>query len=405
VNALIVIHYPVFGGPHNQVLRLKAALAERGWDSLVVLPAEPGNAADRLRLAGVAVDQIPLHRLRARLDPRLHLRYIAGFAPEVGRIRRLIRMRRIDLVVVGGLVNPHAAVAAHLERVPVVWQVLDMSTPAPLWGLLRPLVRRLAHALMFDGQALLDHYVGSAAGFPPSFVFYPPVDTERFRPSGEFRRRSREALGVPGDAPVVGMVANLNPEKGIEYFIRAAALIYRQCPDAWFLVVGAKYATHETYFARLQLEMRESGVPLERFVLAGERPDVEYLYPAMDVKLITSIREGTTTTAMEAMACGLPVVATDVGAVHEVVEQGSTGFLVAPRNPESIAEATLRLLANDGLRQAMGEAARQQAVSRFDVRRCADTFVRAYETALAQSHRWRGGALSAAGPASEERVD
>ncbi len=94
------------------------------------------------------------------------------------------------------------------------------------------------------------------------------------------------------------------------------------------------------------------------------------------------------TVILEAMACGVPVVATDVGAVREVVEDGVTGFVVPPLDPQAIAHATLRLLDDAELRARMGEAARRRAVERYDVEVCADTHVQAFEAAIAH-HRLR----------------
>ena len=87
-RVLFVIHFPVFGGPHNQALRLAHPLLARGWDTVVVLPAEPGNAAERLRAAGVEVVTMPLHRLRASTNPQLLLGLLAGVAPESVRSAR-----------------------------------------------------------------------------------------------------------------------------------------------------------------------------------------------------------------------------------------------------------------------------------------------------------------------------
>jgi glycosyltransferase involved in cell wall biosynthesis len=129
-----------------------------------------------------------------------------------------------------------------------------------------------------------------------------------------------------------------------------------------------------------------SGVPPERFIFAGDCPDVENYYPAMDVKLITSVprSEGTPTTAMEALACGVPVVATDVGAVREVVEDGVTGFMVPPLDSRAIAAATLTLLQNGATHAQMRENGCRRALERFDVKVCTDTHVRAFEAALAR---------------------
>jgi glycosyltransferase involved in cell wall biosynthesis len=379
-----MIHYPVFGGPHNEVLRLAGPLAERGWEPLVVLPLEPGTAVERLESAGVEVVQTPLHRLRATFEPSHHVRMAGTFRREVSAIRRLLIQRRIDLVVIGGLVNPHGAVAARLEGVPVVWQIVDTRPPVLIRRALTSLVLRLSDAVMFNGRALIRSHVGGRALDIPYTVYDPPVDTALFTVSPERRRRTRRLLGIPDDALVVGTVANLNPQKGLEFFIRAAAIMYRALPDTRFMSVGAHHATHHGYEKQLESELSSSGIPRERFIFTGGRSDVEEFYPAMDVKLITSVprSEGTTTTAAEAMACGLPVVSTDVGAVREVVEDGVTGFIVPPRDTKALARHALRLLENDDLRSRIGAAGRRQALERFDVSVCVPKYIRVFETAV-----------------------
>ena len=182
MNLLSIFHYPIFGGPHNQALRLSAPLATRGWKTRVLLPQEPGNAGERLRNAGIDVTTMPLHRLRATGNPLTQSRFVAGLWREVGEIRRLIREGDIDLVQIHGLVNPHGAIAARLEGVPVVWQILDTRPPMVLRRLLMPLVARLAQSVMFDGDALTAVHPGAAALSARSFVSYPPVYVRGFYP-------------------------------------------------------------------------------------------------------------------------------------------------------------------------------------------------------------------------------
>ena len=142
-RCLFVIHYPVFGGPHNQALRLAPTLRSLGWETIVLIPDQPGNAAERLRAADIPTLEASLGRLRASADPRHHLRFVSGFPHEVRLIRSLIRELQIDLVLLGGLVNPHGAIAGRLEGVPIVWQILDTLPPRALRRGLMPLVTRL----------------------------------------------------------------------------------------------------------------------------------------------------------------------------------------------------------------------------------------------------------------------
>ncbi len=390
MKVLCVVHYANFGGPHNEALRLREPLRRQGWEIEVAIPDEPGSAAERLGAEGVPVHVLPLSRLRASPDPRLLGRFLRDFRPTVRGLEATIEAAGADVVQIGGLVNPHAAFAARRAGAAVVWQIVDSRAPATLRRLAMPFVRRLADAVMFDGEALIELHGGRDSLAAPVFVYFPPVSTARLVPSTEHRKEVREELGIPADAPVVGMVSSFNPMKGVEHFLDAAALVAEARPDAWFVLVGGAPESHRSYEERLRRRAAELALP-NPVVFAGERTDVERWYPAFDVDLITSLprSEGTTTTAMEAQACGIPVVATQVAAVAEVVADGVTGLLVPPEEPRAIADAVLELLGDDTLRRQMGAAGRKAAVERFDSERAADVYVRAYEAALSHAGRRR----------------
>src|SRR5690348_4977826 len=208
MKALCVVHSPFFGGPHNEALRLKEPLRRRGWEIEVAIPDEPGSAAPRREAGDVPVHVLPLSRLRASPDPRLLLRFARDFGPTVRALEGAIEATGADVVQIGGLVNPHAAFAARRAGAAVVWQIVDSRAPAPLRRVAMPFVRRLADAVMFDGEALVALHGGRETLRVPAFVYFPPVDTERFVPSAVDRRAVREELGIPADAPVVGTVSS-----------------------------------------------------------------------------------------------------------------------------------------------------------------------------------------------------
>jgi glycosyltransferase involved in cell wall biosynthesis len=385
MKVLLVVHSPFFGGPHNEALRLREPLRRRGWEIEVAIPDEPGSAARRLEAGGVPVRLLPLSRLRAAPDPRLLLRFLRDFRPSVRRLESAIEETGADVVQIGGLVNPHAAVAARRRGAAVVWQVVDSRPPALVRRSAMVLVRRFADAVMFDGQSLVPLHAGTSLTMP-TFVYYPPVDTKRFVPDRERGLETRAELGIPPEARVVGTVSSLVPMKGLENFIAAAGRIAEAQPDVWFVIVGSTPSSHAAYAERLRRQAAQLHLP-QPIVFAGERVDVERWYPAFDVDLITSVErsEGTTTTALESQSCGVPVVATRVGAVGDAVEDGVTGVLVEPGRPEAIAEAVLRLLGDAPLRARMGAAGREAAIDRFDAEQVADVYVQAYEAALAHA--------------------
>jgi glycosyltransferase involved in cell wall biosynthesis len=378
---LFVIHYPVFGGPHNQALRLAEPLAANGWETIVVLPDEPGNAVGRLRGAGVDVVQIPLRRLRAVADPRVQLRFLTSIRGDVERIRGLIRTLQPSLVVIGGLVNPQAAVAARLEGVPVVWQLLDTRAPMALRLTLMPLVRGLAEVVMTNGYGVAEAQPGAVAFGDRLFPFFSPVDLELFRPDERRRAYARTELGIAPGELVIGTVGNLTPMKDHGTFLRAAREVLRAFANVRFVILGASYAYREDYTAGLWRQAEQLGLTRgNRLIIRDPGARVADLAPALDVFWLTSERrsEGTSTAVGEAMALALPVVATNVGALGETILEDKTGFLVPPGSPEQLATRTYRLLEDESLRVRMGAAARERAAQLFGLDACLEIHLRAF---------------------------
>ena len=389
-RVLYVIHYSVFGGPHNQALRLAAPLRDRGWETIVLLPDQPGNAASRLRSGGVEVVTMPLHRVRAGKDPRLVGGLLAGIGPEVRAIRRVIRDRSVDLVQVGGLVNPHVAIAARFERVPVVWQLLDTRAPLPLAMVSMIFVRGLADVVMSTGRSVALFHPGGKKLESRLVPYFPPVDVSLFRPRPEDREAARASWGIGLDSPVVGCVANVNPQKGMVDLIHAFVQVRSRFPDARLVLVGAEYATHSRYSADVRAAIAAGSLREgEDVVFAGERADVERQLAGFDVFAFAPVPrgEGISTSVLEAMAAGLPVVTTAVAGLPEAIEDGVNGRVVPPRDASAFAGAIVALLDDPVAAKQMGDTARISAVERFSVEACVASHVKAYELALAGRRR------------------
>ena len=391
-EVLYVIHYPDFGGPQNQALQTVGPLAARGVTTIVVLPDEPGNAAARLRVAAIDVIQMPLHRLRAVPDPILQARFLACLPREVAALRRIIRERSIDVVQVGGLVNPHAAIAARLEGVGVVWQLLDTRAPMALRRILMPWVLRLADVVMATGRGVARVHPGATSLGSRLVPFYPPVDTSAFRPDPGRRAAARDQLGVASEATLIGTVANVTPQKGLEHFVAIADELFARRPDSRFVILGSAMDTHRAYEATIRRMVRESTVGRAGALhVVDPGIHVPALMPSLDLFLMTSVphSEGVSTTVLEAMASGIPVVSTDVGALSEVVVDGVTGRIVAPLDDRAMVEAVVALLDDVEACASMGAEARRRATERYDVEVCADTHMRAYRLAAARAGRRR----------------
>ncbi len=392
MHVLSVIHHPVWGGPHNRNSLVAPLLEQRGIRVTVLLPDEKGNAAERMRGRGMHVVQMPLGRLRGKLDPRVHVRLVAGLREEVRHIRELIRDEDIDLVLVNGLVNPQAAIAGHLERVAVTWQLLDTFAPFPLRVAFMPVVRGVADSVMTSGDACARVHPWTDGLKARLVSFFPVVDVERFRPDAARRAAARRELGLPSDCVVVGNVSNLNPMKGHLTFVRAAGVLRRSRPDTRFVILGATYSHRPGYLDQVLAEAATAGLRQGRdLVVLDPQNRVAELAAAFDIFWLTSEprSEGIPTVVGEAMALGVPVVATDVGSVSESVGEGEDagGLLVAPRDVAGLASATLKLMDDDERRRGLGAAGRRRAVVLFAAEASAECHVEAFSAALA----WRRG--------------
>lgn len=190
----------------------------------------------------------------------------------------------------------------------------------------------------------------------------------------------RGKLNIDADGPVVGMVANMNRRvKGVHYFLESAAEILAHRPDSQFLVVGGG---RELEHHRRRAE--ELGLS-DAMCFTGFQENVAPLYELMDVSVLTSLSEGLSITLLESMGHELPVVVTRVGGNPEVVIDGTTGYLVPPRDAHALAGKVLHLLDDPELRTRMGLAARERVERDFSVHRTARDY--------AELFRGIGGAM------------
>jgi len=292
------------------------------------------------------------------------------------RLARLMQQRRIDAVVTvgtGGDKMFWGRLAGWLSGVPVICSALH-STGLPdrvefSNRLLAPLTDAFVAVADPHGRYLAEH-----EGCPAAKVIVIPngIDAERFSPRPPSQRLLAE-LNLDPAAPVAGIVAALRPEKNHEMFLRVAAAVHEKLPAARFLVVGDGAE-------RPKLESLAQSLGIADAVqFLGTQSDVDEVLSLLDVLLLTSHMEANPTCVLEAMAAGIPVVATRVGSVAETVLPGKSGYLVSPGDWQAMAAYVLELLGDCSRATEMGRAGRQHVTSRWTV----DRMVRGYEELIA----------------------
>ncbi len=210
-------------------------------------------------------------------------------------------------------------------------------------------------------------------------IIYNRVDTSAYAP-GTGDPAVAEDLGVPADAKVVGIIANLRPVKDHDLFLRAAAIVAGEVPDTAFLLLGQGRCREA-----LEPLANELGIA-DKVFFAGRVGYVQDYLERMDIGCLSSKSEGFPNTIVEYMAAGLPVVATDVGGMREAVEHGVTGYVVPHGRPEDFATPIIDLLTNDGKREEMGRAALERCREKWDL----DITIREFEEYYADLARGGG---------------
>lgn len=382
-QVLVIIYTPTFGGPHNQVLQMHQFLREAGWNQIVILPTEPGNAYERLTSAGIDVIKIPLHRLRAKLHPRWHWEFISQFVNESRAIQEIIIDKQIDIVQLCGLLTFQGALAARIENKPIVWQLLSTFAPLPLRIAATPFVVRWADTIMSTGWKVAQQHPGLMSARNRILPFFPPVDITRFEPDSHSRNQARAELGIAENEIAIGTIGNFSRQKGHDILIDVASLIQEKSKNVKFRILGtATFANQDYYNKNVRQKAETLGLLKDgflQFMDPGQK--VHHLIQGFDIFILTSRSEGIPTVMLEALSAGIPVVSTDVGSISELLITGFNGILVKSKDPAAIAKVLLTLVEDSQLRFQLGQNAHAQAQTQFSVEACVKTHIKAYTMA------------------------
>jgi len=341
------------GGAERHITHLVRLLDRDRFECKVCCIKEPGPLAADLEAEGAEV--VALHAgTRQAPSALLRLtRLMRGYRPHV------VTMNGFNAEVLGRL-------AATAARVParVIWK-------HNCGDLRRPLTTRLADRML---DPLTDYYLGVAFGQVPYLVnelglrgakiriIRNGVDPDGYRgPAGGARdEETARSLGIAPSDRVIGILAVQRPEKDHATFLRAGRLVIDRMPDARLLIVGDGPMRADSQRLAAELGLGD------RVVFAGMRSDIPEILSLVDVMVLSSFTiECFPFSILEAMSASIPAVCTAIGGLPEMVEDGVTGHLVAPRDPAGLAEGILRVLEPEGRAAEMGAAAHRRLAERF----------------------------------------
>jgi glycosyltransferase involved in cell wall biosynthesis len=386
MKVLYVNHTGLMSGAERSLLTLLEALPA---EVSPVVGAPEGDLAKAVRRLGIAVEPM----LGTAGSLKLHPIHTARATWELGRdaiaVRSLARRHAAELVHANSIrAGLTAAAASTLGGPPAVAHVRDCLPRTAVAMATRRLIGRRCAAVIANSRYTERSFTepGSRA---PSYVLHNPIDLERFDPARIDRAEARRRLGLEPSHLVLVVVAQLTPWKAQDDAARALGALKERHPEVRLLLVGApKFVSRATrydnpaFVGSLERLIDELAIR-EEVALLGERDDVPEILGAADLVLVPSWEEPFGRSVGEAMAMGVPVVATNVGGPPELIADGTEGLLLPPRQPRRWAEALHALIEDPELRAAMGRAAMARARRELDPRRHANEVVAVYKRTLA----------------------
>lgn len=346
------------GGAQEHVYNLLSRMDRERYDvTLVSLSA--GSAVRRIARLGVPTLVIDEH------DDDVAAERLACFLDEVRPDVVHGHMYRAEIVGTRGAMiharaaarRPYVVSTVHSSR------VRSAEDRALVVGLTPYIDRLIAVSRM-----IVDKIADERPAGPPVSLIYNGVDLDRYDHQ-EPCCTLREEYGMEPSARIVGVVGRLEPEKGHRTLLEAWPAVLRRCPDAYLLVVGE--GSQREPLEALARELRIA----HRVVFTGRRDDVPAVTAALEVAVLPSYREAQGLAVLEAMALSRPVVATAVGGVVEMIDDGLTGLLVPPHDPAALGGAIARLLADNQLADIIARRAHDMVHDRF----CVELMVKAVE--------------------------
>ena len=352
------------GGTERQFVRLVRGIDRNQYDIVIACLQRSGPLLSEVECLGVTIVEFPIDSL-----------YNFKAAKLVVQLVRFLHREQIQIVhTFDFYTSVFAVAAARISGVPVVLasrrELLNLRSPWQQRAI--RVACRLATGVVVNSCAVGRDMVGLESGSRRRIDVLPNcIDLDEFESKlspGEIRRE----LGLSPRSIVIGALGNLRPEKDLETFLLAARRILDVIPSAEFLVIGDGPAANKLKWLADDLHLSES------VHFLGERSDVPDLVAALDILVLSSYTESFPNAVLEAMAMGKPVVATNVGGIPELVEEGQTGFLVPPRDPKAIADRVLSLCRDSARRLQMGRAARTRVESNFTVQAVTTRLERIY---------------------------
>jgi glycosyltransferase involved in cell wall biosynthesis len=364
IKVLFIIDSLPLGGAENQIVTLATALRNDRYSIHVCCLRSEGVQADTLKKRGISV---------VHLGMRLRYWPIAVY-----KLYRLITKLKPSIV------HTHlyqagiwGRLAAKLAGVPIILSTEHSNVfPSHRIKFLEQFANHFTDKTIVVSETIRQWLIQSQGILPENIIFIPnAVDVEQFN---VLKSRDQFNIQLARDTTtiIIGTVARLVKAKRLDYLLEAAKLVWAEAPQARFLIIGDGPLHEELEEMAKRLDLTQC----VRFL--GNRRDIPELLAGLDLFILSSEREGIPVAMLEAMAASIPVVATCVGGIPQVIQNGKNGVLVPPHDPLALANAIIALCKNSSAREAIGGEGYRTVLAYYSIRVVANQIASLYDSLL-----------------------
>ena len=351
-KVLYLNHVSELGGGEYCLLNLMLNLDKKKFKPVLLLQ-EPGPLSEAAQKNNIETCFIKMAGWRKLM----HMPF--NYIKTLGKIKKLVKEKKIDLIHSNTFrINPYAVLSAQSNNIPCISHIR--------WFTKKDHIKKFmvdkATVVITMSDYMASFFKGSKAKVK---TIYDGIDVLKFQANDQIRNNVRKEFGIKEGEKLVGMVAQLTPRKGHKDFIQASLSVSKEHPNAKFIIAGGAILDKQLGIKDLKNFAKKIGA--KNIIFTGHRDDTEDIFRALDIFVLPSHIEPFGLVVLEAMACGVPVIATRSGGLQEIINEGNDGLLIPVNSPGAIAEKISYLLKNDTIAKKLSENARKTVEKRFSV--------------------------------------
>jgi len=363
-----IIEDGFFSGMPLQALRYARAFKSHGVDVLCVYATENKLFGEHAKAYGLFVKECKLIRFRGSLNPLKQLKAILSFPMAIHRLAAILRRFEVSEVHIIGAHCLLGGIAAKILNIKtVVYLGGRLNDINPLFAkILYSIWNKIADIIIPNCEAVLQDFIKSIPNSKKCISVVPNlIDTSLYKPSLKSNRIVKEFELEP-TTKVVTLIGSIYPLKGIHIYLQSIDFLNGLgVHNIQYWLIGERLEAHKDYFLKISHMVSEMSLN-KCFKYLGVREDISEILSCTDILVVPSFSEGLPNVILEAQACCVPVIASDVGGIPELISHQQTGLLVTPGDWKALGHAIINLLRNDDLRSIIVKNAYNNITKKYD---------------------------------------